>query len=189
MGVTFSSDSSTSSPVNILASNKPDNPDSLGEEYHDQSLTNMTDIEARLLLRGPINQTKVLVEDFFRYQYSPIASFDEIKSLFMESTKVQHVELAIACWKIFGQRNNNCYLQEALLSLVLLADAPWTERLGLIFEIFHCRGTEEILSEDMRMILSMAAVALGRLWAEEVPHEQLAALCEHLVETALEQVL
>lgn len=187
MGVTFSTDSLIPNSIYYSTSVSNDS-EYLSEEYYIKTLDGMTDMEARMRLRGSLARSRMLVDAFFTYQYSPIASFDEIKSLFLESIKVQHVELSIACWKIFGLKDNNCYVQEALICMVLLSEASWTERLEVIFEIFRCSGSEEILSEDIRMILNMAVVALGRLWGEDVPGTQLTALCTHLAESAMEQL-
>lgn len=71
-------------------------------------------------------------------------------------------------WLIFEhEKNQICYIQEILTMLVLLckpSSSTWSNRLGLIFDIFKTMGTEVMYHEDIMMAVQVASSAISKLW-------------------------
>ena len=66
--------------------------------------------------------------------------------------------------------NNNiirCYLQDIIVCLILICDGSWYDRLSLIYDMFKCRGTEEVSYEDILMIIQISSVSMYKLWNNE----------------------
>ncbi len=62
----------------------------------------------------------------------------------------------------------SCYLQEILATLIMLSeDAEWSEKCGLLFELFKGVGSSQVSYEDVMLMAQVLGTALSRLWAKD----------------------
>ena len=81
------------------------------------------------------------------------------------------------------------YVQEVLVTVVLLSRWSWNQRAGLLFNIFKCIGTEEMNHEDFILAAQVIAASLCRLWGcAKWESSSLADLSEHLADNAFTKV-
>eukprot|EP00607_Mallomonas_marina_P009718 CAMPEP_0182420784 /NCGR_PEP_ID=MMETSP1167-20130531/5858_1 /TAXON_ID=2988 /ORGANISM="Mallomonas Sp, Strain CCMP3275" /LENGTH=233 /DNA_ID=CAMNT_0024597229 /DNA_START=46 /DNA_END=744 /DNA_ORIENTATION=+ len=153
------------------------------EDVYEIRMKAMTIHEAQTLLKCSIELSQRLIRAYHAYQYPPVVTFEELKSLFALSVTEQNSDICVACLKIFG-RNGSCYIQEVILALILLNNHDWEERLSVIYDLFVCIGTEEMYREDIQLLLYSAGSAMGKVWGVDPPHIQLTALSEHLADLA-----
>ena len=72
-------------------------------------------------------------------------------------------------WELF-EEDGVINTLELLMVIVLLAKAPWANRIGMIFDIFKNAGTAVMMHDDVILAGRTAFTALRRLW--RVPSEE-----------------
>lgn len=186
MGILFSTEESNcdNGLESLNQHSKNENNDQTSDDFYELKIKSLTDVEARQLLRSSLHVLKNLILTYHKYQFPPVLTFEDMKSFFSASGEIRQADLCAACWKIFGS-SGCCYIQEALLAMILLSESQWTDRLSQIYDLFISVGTEEMYKEDIQLLLFAAPSSLGKVWREALPEHQVLALAEHLADLAV----
>ena len=84
---------------------------------------------------------------------------------------------------------SSVYVQEVLVTTVLLSRCSWSQRAGLLFNVFKCIGTEEMSHDDFILAAHAVVVSLCRLWGSaRWESSSLADLSEALADNAFTKV-
>ena len=76
------------------------------------------------------------------------------------------------------------------MALILLCSGSWTQRAGLLFDIFKCIGSEEMSYEDFILAAHVGAASLCRLWGVELlNNETISLLSEKIADNAFSKVV
>lgn len=134
MGVTFSTSDSTG---------KPDELDKDG-------------------LRLSASCASAISEEFLKGSFSAVMPMRELLS-FLEVVPNTPRGLADLIWNCFGDANV-CYAHEIICCFILLADANWPTRLGMMFDLFKTTGSDEMRYPDFILMFHSSVNALARLW-------------------------
>ncbi len=96
-----------------------------------------------------------LVSAYISHVYAPIIDEVSLRSMVYTALKPKDNridntneinKIINSSWKIFSDPLTNILQTQEMLSvIILLTDAPWNERLFLLFELFKCLGTDEML--------------------------------------------
>jgi hypothetical protein len=161
MGVTFSSEPGNSTVRDLAA-------------ISDVSDGYSTLLSFKQCMRVKLEVAAKLVSVYITHVYSPIVDNTGLRSLVYsalrpkdtrEDNSAEIDQIVRASWRIFSNpAQDTLNTQELLAVMVLLADAPWDQRLYLLFELFKCMGTDEILHADIQLAAHSAATGLFKLW-------------------------
>ena len=182
MGVTFSSDFDNKS----------------AEEF--AGISNVSDGYSTLLsfkqcLRVRMEVAANLVSAFITHVFSPVIDEASLKSLVYtalrpKDSRVDNTDeidkICRAAWRIFSDPVSEIlHTQEFLAVIVLLTDAPWENRLFLLFELFKNFGTDEMMHTDIQFVAHCCAVGLFKLWCvAEWEHDDFKTLTEGIADNA-----
>ena len=114
-----------------------------------------------------------LINTYFKHQFLSFVPVEGLRNLFEVSfghkalleENSQFLDVLTTSQNVFpDELELTISIQEVLVGLVLLCDAPWSNRVALLFNIFKCVGSEEIGFEDLILAGQMVVVVLCRLW-------------------------
>jgi len=182
MGVTFSSEPNNKGAEDLA------------------SISNISDGYSTLLsfkqcMRVRMEIAAKLVSAFTQHVFSPIIDETSLKSLVYTAlkprdTRVDNTEeidqICRAAWRIFSDKQSDVlYTQEFLSVVILLADAPWDNRLFLLFELFKNLGTDEMMHADIQLMTHTAASGLFKLWqVDPWEHDSFKTMTEDIADHA-----
>jgi len=146
----------------------------------------------RVGLRLPKEEVAGLVKAFAAHAYQPIVDISTLRSLFSVGLgdaykrTIDIPELCDGLWLIFEDDGKGvCYIQEVLVSLVLLCDESWKKRLSLTFDLFCCMGTDFMGREEVMATAQVVLLALSRVWeAAPIPYDDMVSMTEILADNA-----
>jgi hypothetical protein len=146
-------------------------------------------------MRVKLEVAAKLVSAYLTHVYSPVIDEEGLNSLFYSALRPKDSRadnseeissLVQAAWRIFANaEQGTLYTQEMISVIILLSDAPWDKRLYLLFELFKCMGTDEILHADLQLAAHCAAMGLFKLW-QSTPweHDDFRGLTEAIADHA-----
>lgn len=159
----------------------------LSSAFYDEDEDQNEVASARLKLKIDVVTAQKLVDAYILHAYAPMAEQSILTSLFNRAIQPEHSqELFDAAWFLFVDDDEQiCFIQEVLVSLVLLSDGPWNKRLECIFDLFKCAGIDIMMHEDIMLAAQVVASALCRLWrAPNISFDILAELSESIADGA-----
>jgi hypothetical protein len=174
--------------MGITYSSEPDNSKNEDEE-------NQVTFEMRQQLRLSYDDVSRFVEIYSDHCYQPIIDLGGLRSLFNvaigNKEKLNITELIDTLWLIFEDDGNGiCFIQEVLVTLILLSDGSWNKRLGLVFNLFKCLGVNSMMHEDIQLASQVVAAALCKLWAAPLfEFDNLSLLSEEIADNAYTKVM
>jgi hypothetical protein len=161
MGVTFSSEPGNSTVEDMAGICN------ISEGYS-------TLLSFKQCMRVKLEVAAKLVSVYITHVYSPVVDYTGLRSLVYSALRPkdtlvnnsEEIDIIVkAGWRIFSNKEKDTLnTQEMLGVMILLADSPWDRRLYLLFELFKCMGTEEMLHADIQLAAHACANGLFKLW-------------------------
>ena len=178
MGVTYSS-TTTASSKEIAASSSSQSSESSEVKK-----------DPRDTFRGlAFSKTESLVRIFCERYVPPILDRVDLTFLIknaMDSSNPD--EIVKNLYDIFEDKAL-CRTYEVLACIILLCEGDWKARLGLLFEVYKCAGTDDIYHEDIRMAVQSIAAGLCRLWKHSKwTYDEMYTLSENMANHAFMKV-
>lgn len=173
--------------MGITYSSEPDN----NNEKNENQIT----FEMRQQLRLSFDDVSSLIITYSEHCYQPIIDLGGLRSLFNiaigKKQKLDITELIDILWLIYEDDGNGiCFIQEVLVTLILLSDGSWNKRLGLVFNLFKCLGINSMMHEDIQLASQVVAAALCKLWSAPVfEFDNLSVLSEEIADNAYTKVM
>ena len=182
MGVTFSSEPSDKGAEDLAAIC------AISDGYS-------TLLSFKQCMRVKMEIAAKLVSSYITHVFSPIIDETSLKSMVYtalrpKDTRVDNTEeieaTCRAAWRIFSDPVTEIMnTQEFLAVIVLLADAPWENRLFLLFELFKNLGTDEMSHADIQLVAHVCASGLFKLWQVETwEHDEFKSMTEGIADNA-----
>lgn len=136
--------------------------------------------DVRHLLRMTVLGTETMCHVCYEHHLPLFLDLGGLKSLMMATVDPSHsgmfedggrsvVEYVNVLWDCFAE-DGVVQTKEFLVVTVLLCDAPWAVRLGLLFDVYKNVGTEDMQYDDVVLLLQTALRALHRLWRVDYYH-------------------
>jgi hypothetical protein len=182
MGVTFSSEPNNKSAEDLA------NISTISDGYS-------TLLSFKQCLRVRMEIAAKLVSSYITHVFSPIIDEVSLKSMVYTALKPRDSrvdntkeidEICRAAWRIFSDPVTEIMnTQEFLAVIVLLADAPWENRLFLLFELFKNLGTDNMMHADIQLVAHVSAAGLFKLWqVKSWDHDEFKTMTEGIADNA-----